>query len=172
VTRSRHRKQGRGRWLVAGAAALAVLVLVVAMAWADRGGGRDDDRAGSAADGAGDPAASVATPEADATGPSPATDDPTGGASAGEPAVTLEAGVTEAARLDAVPLSGTYRPGATLRVQVADDGTWSSYPLGIVVDDDGRFSTYVELGRTGRVRVRMVEPSTGVTSNEVEVTVS
>lgn len=178
MNRSRHRKQNRGRWLAAVAAALAVLVLVVAMAWADRDGDGDGSAAGGPA-----AAGSSAAPSDDSAAAqlrSPATTLPapqqesasSTATGADDQDLAVEAGATQARRLDAVPLTGSYRPGATLRVQLADsDGEWSSYPLSIVVDDEGHFSTFVELGRTGPNRLRMVEPATGVTSNEVVVTV-
>lgn len=178
MNRSRHRRQSRGRWLVAVAAALAVLVLVVAMAWADRDSGRDGSAAGgTAAAGSsampGDDSAAAQLRRPATSMPAPQQESASGSATgADDQDLAVEAGATQARRLDAVPLTGSYRPGATLRVQLADsDGEWSSYPLSIVVDDEGHFSTFVELGRTGPNRLRMVEPATGVTSNEVVVTV-
>lgn len=171
MTRSRHRKQGRARWLVALTAALAVLVLVVAMAWVDREGDPGNAVTG---DPAGDPAG---TPTAEPSEPAAATSG-TGsrGTSADTPVddiPTLEVPTTTTAgRLDAVPLTGSAPPGATLRVQVADEaGGWSSYPLSVVSGPTGRFTTYVELGRLGPNRLRILEPATGATSNEVTVTV-
>jgi hypothetical protein len=176
VSRSRHRRQSRGRWLVAVAAALAVLVLVVAMAWADRTPGRDGADAGGA-DGAGSAATTGEdTGAAQPTGsPTPANESAsrsgTGSAGPDGTQLWLQTGTSAAQRLDAVPLSGSYRPGATLHVQLEAGGSWSSFPLGVVVGEDGRFATYVELGGTGPNRLRMVEPATGTTSNEVVVTV-
>jgi hypothetical protein len=178
VSRSRHRRRSRGRWLVAVAAALAVLVLVVTMAWADR---NPDEGGGGASADASDGLGTALTSSEDTL-----TVDPTGSPAAGSDAssgsgtgskdqerteLVLQPGATEARRLDAVPLSGSYRPGATLRVQLEEDGTWSSFPLRIVVGEDGHFATYVELGGTGPNRLRMLEPATGATSDVVVVTV-
>ena len=63
-------------------------------------------------------------------------------------------------------ISGTYRGGADmfLRLQRWEAGRWLAFPLPTKTDKAGRFTSYVEFGRPGRYRLRMLDPDSGVTS--------
>jgi hypothetical protein len=75
--------------------------------------------------------------------------------------------------LEAVRLTGEYAgadAGTMLRVQLRyPERGWVSFPLPTAVDNAGRFTTYVEIGRRGDSRLRVIEPDSNVTSNPVEV---
>ena len=51
-----------------------------------------------------------------------------------------------------------------LRVELWEGGTWQAFPLPTKTDRTGRFTAYVELGRPGRYRLRVLDPDSGVTS--------
>jgi hypothetical protein len=74
-----------------------------------------------------------------------------------------------------VALTGRVRgivPGSSLVVQSSTGATsWTSFPLRPVVDDEGRFSTFVELGAAGIHRLRVLEPQSGAASRVVVVRV-
>jgi hypothetical protein len=69
---------------------------------------------------------------------------------------------------DTVPIQGSYvgaESGTSLHVQRQQDGSWLSFPLRAVTNEDGNFSTYVELG-PGRYRLRVADVQKGVVSEE------
>ena len=72
-----------------------------------------------------------------------------------------------------IDLTGTYQSGegAILQVQRFEDGTWSDFPVTMSVSG-GTFATYVQTGRTGENKFRVVDTDADVVSNEVTVTVS
>jgi len=49
-------------------------------------------------------------------------------------------------------------------VQRWEDGKWLAFPLPTKTDKSGQFTAYVELGQPGRYRLRLLDPSTGLTS--------
>ena len=67
---------------------------------------------------------------------------------------------------ETVRIRGSYRDGADtlLRVQRWEDGKWLAFPLPTKTDKSGQFTAYVELGQPGRYRLRLLDPSTGLTS--------
>ena len=67
---------------------------------------------------------------------------------------------------ETVRIRGSYRDGADtlLRVQRWEDGKWLAFPLPAKTDKSGQFTAYVELGQPGRYRLRLLDPSTGLTS--------
>jgi hypothetical protein len=72
---------------------------------------------------------------------------------------------------ESVPIEGTYvgvQTGTSLRVQRLLDGEWVSFPLPAVTDDEGSFSTVVQLG-AGRYRLRIADPESGAVSDEISV---
>lgn len=74
-----------------------------------------------------------------------------------------------------VPLRGRcpIKQGpVNLLVQWRERGSWETFPLRPRTDRDGHFTAYVELGRPGRYHLRVVNPSTGLASNVVRVTVN
>lgn len=75
--------------------------------------------------------------------------------------------VTASARpFETVRIRGSYRDGADtlLRVQRWEDGKWLAFPLPTKTDKSGQFTAYVELGQPGRYRLRILDPSAGLTS--------
>ncbi len=74
---------------------------------------------------------------------------------------------------DRVTLTGRYPDSgqATLQVQRRESGVWVDFPTSATVSA-GTFQTYVQLGRTGRNSLRVVDQATGRTSNAVDVFVS
>jgi hypothetical protein len=71
---------------------------------------------------------------------------------------------------DRVTLAGRYPDSgqATLQVQRREFGAWVDFPTSATVSA-GTFHTYVQLGRTGRNSLRVVDPGTGRISNTVDV---
>jgi hypothetical protein len=68
-----------------------------------------------------------------------------------------------------VPIQGTYRGGANtlLRVQRWEAGKWLTFPIPNKTDRSGQFTAYVELGQPGRYQLRLLDPTSGVTSRPV-----
>jgi hypothetical protein len=64
----------------------------------------------------------------------------------------------------AVRIQGTYRADTLLRVQRWEDGKWLAFPVPTKTDKSGRFTTYVQLDQPGQYRLRMLDPSSGMTS--------
>jgi hypothetical protein len=146
-TPPRHKRPAHHHWVIGFLASLAALVLVVSAVWL-----LTDQRGSEAADNA-TPSGSRASSGA-----------PSSTATA---EIELDAVVTHTSRMEAVPLTGRLdaAPGTVLRVQLREGPErWIDFPLPTVVDEAGRFRTYVELGRRGTNRVRVVEPRSGVTS--------
>lgn len=85
--------------------------------------------------------------------------------------INLSASPSSVGAFDRIYLTGSYRGGngATLQVQRLAGG-WADFPTTATVSG-GRFTTYVESGRSGRNRFRVVDESTGRTSNAVSVTI-
>jgi hypothetical protein len=154
---TRHKKKSRRGWPAGLVAVLAVLVITV-LAW-PRGDGRGE------APGSQEPSVGhhAATGSAN---PHPST--------RSTQEITLNVSTT-VNRLATVPVTGSYHaaePGTSLHVQLREeDGSWLSFPLPIAVDESGRYETYVELGRPGTNRLRVVDPASGTTSNVVTVDV-
>ena len=87
--------------------------------------------------------------------------------------IELRASASSAASYEQVTLSGSYPGGngTTLQVQRREGGSWAAFPTSATVDD-GTFRTYVASGQPGPNAFRVVDPSTGQTSNVVVFTVS
>jgi hypothetical protein len=90
--------------------------------------------------------------------------------------ITLSAGETQVAQMGRIDLTGTYPTGegAVLQVQRANgpgDNSWVDFPVTVSVSG-GQFSTYVQTGRSGPNRFRVVDTDTGKASNEVTITVT
>jgi hypothetical protein len=165
--------------------ALIGLVLIITLVWAGLGdqdsgtstSGEDPTAAGTdiatpTTPGEGDPEGSpTGDPEGTPTGDPEGT--PTGDPE--EPPTTPEEGSLQLESssysgqpFETVPIQGTYagaEPGTTLRVQRQQDGSWVSFPLRAVTDEDGNFSTYVELG-PGTYRLRVADVEKDVVSDE------
>lgn len=65
-----------------------------------------------------------------------------------------------------VRYQGTYLGGADtiLHVQRWDGAKWEAFPIPAKTDQSGQFTAFVELGKPGQYRLRVVDPGSGVTS--------
>lgn len=86
--------------------------------------------------------------------------------------ITLSSGQTSATAMQQVDLSGMYAggEGAILQVQRFASGSWVDFPVTASVRGQ-TFTTYVQTSQPGVNRFRVIDTDTGVTSNEVEVTI-
>lgn len=89
------------------------------------------------------------------------------------PAIRLTASPTVTGTYERIDLNGTYSaPDDTyLQVQRDEGGQWVDFPTNARVSSGGTFSTYVETGRNGPNRFRVVDPVTSETSNVVTITI-
>jgi len=141
------------QWLALGATVAAALLIGAWLFDASRDGGVT--------------AKSVST----ASGTSPTVRSPTSEPSdestdtGGEPTIQLEDVAGSARAYKPVRIEGVYRGGADtfVRVQRWEEGSWVFFRLPTRTDPSGRFTAYVGLG-TGRHRLRMVDPRSGVMS--------
>jgi hypothetical protein len=87
--------------------------------------------------------------------------------------IVLRASPTSAGTYERVNLTGVYRRGFDifLQVQRNEGGAWADFPTNATTESDGSFSTYVETGRPGPNRFRVLDPVTGIASNVVVVTI-
>ena len=91
------------------------------------------------------------------------------------PSLALEPVLLDAQPFETARLVGTYigsNGPATLRVQHHRRAGWVNFPLPVTTDPAGHFTAYVELGRPGIHRLRVVEPGTGTASPVVLLTIS
>lgn len=85
--------------------------------------------------------------------------------------IILRAQPQSVSTYERINLTGTYRGGNGVTLQVQRfEGGWVDFPTSATVSN-GTFSTYVETGRGGVNRFRMIDRSTGRTSEPVAVTV-
>ena len=86
--------------------------------------------------------------------------------SAEREAIQIKDVAASARPFETVRIRGSYPDGADtlLRVQRWEDGKWLAFPLPTKTDKSGQFTAYVELGQPGRYRLRLLDPSTGLTS--------
>jgi hypothetical protein len=86
-----------------------------------------------------------------------------------ESAIQLEDLHEPARPFQTVPIQGTYRGGANtfLRAQRWEAGKWRTFPISTKTDRLGQFTAYVELGQPGRYQLRLLDPTSGVTSKPV-----
>jgi hypothetical protein len=86
--------------------------------------------------------------------------------SAEREAIQVKDVAASARPFETVRIRGSYPDGADtlLRVQRWEDGKWLAFPLPTKTDKSGQFTAYVELGQPGRYRLRLLDPSTGLTS--------
>jgi hypothetical protein len=87
--------------------------------------------------------------------------------------IQLIANPAAAGTYERINLVGSYggTGSPTLQVQRLESGQWVDFPTTATVSS-GQFSTYIETGHTGVNRIRMVDPSTGQSSNVVAIHVS
>jgi hypothetical protein len=105
------------------------------------------------------------------------TNTPTGSTTTTSPPVQrtilLTANPPAAGTYERINLVGSYHGtgSPTLQVQRFEGGQWVDFPTTASVSG-GQFSTYIETGHTGVNRIRMLDPSTGQSSNVVEIHIS
>ena len=88
--------------------------------------------------------------------------------------IVLRTKTRAAEGLHPVKVTGRYPNGAEgtrLAVQWRYQGGWVTLPLPTAVLPTGRFSTYVQLGKEGQQRLRVVDKATGTVSNPVTLTI-
>jgi hypothetical protein len=91
------------------------------------------------------------------------------------PSIQLEVGDKSVAANEIVRLTGRYQhPNGRedLHVQVRRHGQWITFPLPAVTTGSGRFQSFVELAHRGANRIRVIDRTTGLTSNVATVNVS
>lgn len=86
--------------------------------------------------------------------------------------ITLQAGQTAVGSFDRIDLTGIYPggEGAILQVQRFEGGQWVDFNATIPVSNE-TFTTYVQSAQIGVNKFRVVDSSTGDTSNPVTVRV-
>jgi hypothetical protein len=89
--------------------------------------------------------------------------------------ITLTAAQTTVGQMGRIDLTGSYTTGegAVLQVQRATgpgDDSWVDFPVTVTVSG-GQFSTYVQTGRTGPNRFRVIDTDSDAVSNDVTITV-
>ncbi len=86
--------------------------------------------------------------------------------------ISLTSPQNQAAPMARIDLTGTYQQGegAILMVQRHENGSWSDFGVTMSVSG-GTFSTYVQTGRTGEQRFRVVDTDSGKASNVVRIQV-
>ncbi|HEY1133512.1 MAG TPA: hypothetical protein VGE77_02970 [Nocardioides sp.] len=89
-----------------------------------------------------------------------------------DPEITLQVSTTTAGPMERIDVSGIYTggDGAILTIQRFTDGSWNDIAANAAVSGE-LFSTYIALGRPGENRLRAVDTSSDLTSNEVTVTI-
>jgi hypothetical protein len=91
-----------------------------------------------------------------------------------ETGITLQAGQTQVGPMGRIDLTGNYPTGegAVLQVQRATGpgDSWVDFPVTATVSG-GTFSTYVQTGRSGPNRFRVIDTDTDQVSNEVTVNI-
>ena len=118
------------------------------------------------ADGAADPTAQASTAPASSAPPSAS---PASAHPASAPRIETAARVFFGRPHETIAIPGTYQgvsAAATLRIQLRVPGGWVDFPLPVVTQETGSFQAYVELGR-GEYRIRLVDPATGTTSEDL-----
>ena len=89
--------------------------------------------------------------------------------------ISLSAAQTQVGPMGRIDLTGNYPTGegAVLQVQRATGpgDSWVDFPVTATVSG-GQFSTYVQTGRTGPNRFRVIDTDSEAVSNDVTITVS
>lgn len=102
----------------------------------------------------------------------PTMSEPTATKSPKDGDISLQAVENEVGNFEHIDLTGVYPggEGAILQVQRFENGQWTDFEATIPVSNE-TFSTYIQTGVSGVNRFRVVDKSTGATSNEVHVKV-
>ncbi|GAB3017432.1 hypothetical protein GCM10011376_02280 [Nocardioides flavus (ex Wang et al. 2016)] len=87
-------------------------------------------------------------------------------------AISLSATQQSVSPMQQIDLTGTYQggEGAVLQVQRFENGAWSDFPVTMSVSG-GTFATYINTGRIGPNKFRVVDTDSEMISNEITVTV-
>jgi hypothetical protein len=86
--------------------------------------------------------------------------------------ISLSASQTSVEPMDQIDLTGVYPggEGAILQVQRFTSGSWQAFPVTVSVSDE-TFATYVQTSQSGVNRFRVTDTDSGLTSNEVKITI-
>lgn len=104
----------------------------------------------------------------------PGAGDDTGSGSPEAKTIQLEDSADPARPFQTVRIQGTYHGGADtfVKVQRWEGGKWLPFPLPAKTDQSGRFTAHVELGKPGRYRLRVLDPTSRVTSKPFVLVIS
>lgn len=160
----RHGKRARG--LVALAAALVAVTAPVAIWLADEPPSSGASAATTQSATAGEPSSEAEPSRIPGLAPTSAADATVAPGPAGDATIQLTDPVDSAKPFQTVLIQGRYRGGAEtfLRVQRWEKGSWLAFPIPTKTDRSGQFTAYVELGRPGRYRLRVLDPDSGTKS--------
>jgi hypothetical protein len=81
--------------------------------------------------------------------------------------IALDSRTDFARPFETVGIAGTYRgvdAPTTLRVQMRSGAGWKEFPLPVTTAPSGTFRAYVELGKPGKYRLRILDPATNTAS--------
>ncbi len=80
----------------------------------------------------------------------------------------MEKPASPAKPFQTVRIDGTYRGGADTFVEVQrwERHRWLAFPFGAKTDHSGQFTAYVDLGRPGLYWLRVVDPDSGLKSQQ------
>jgi hypothetical protein len=86
--------------------------------------------------------------------------------------ISLSASQTSVEPMDQIDLTGVYPggEGAILQVERFTSGSWQAFPVTVSVSDE-TFATYVQTSQSGVNRFRVTDTDSGLTSNEVKITI-
>ncbi|WP_341925555.1 hypothetical protein [Nocardioides psychrotolerans] len=89
-----------------------------------------------------------------------------------ESGISLQSGQTAVGAMERIDLTGVYPggEGAILQVQQFENGAWGDFPVTALVTNE-TFSTYIQTGKPGENRFRVVDTDNDEISNEVTVTI-
>jgi hypothetical protein len=88
--------------------------------------------------------------------------------------LTLTVSPTSVRSFERINLTGSYagHDGAGLQVQRSlGDGPWADFPVNPTTVSGGTYATYIQTSMLGENHLRMVDKTTGKTSNIVTVTI-
>lgn len=86
--------------------------------------------------------------------------------------ISLSAGQTSVSPMGRIDLTGVYPEGegAVVQVQIFEGG-WTDFAGVDAIVTNQTFATWIQTGRVGEQRFRVVDTETGAASNQVKVTV-
>jgi hypothetical protein len=128
---------------------------------------------------AGEPSSSEPPPSGPPVSESPPSEPPTTtpsvntSSSSAANSIEIEDWTRSVKSFQAVQVRGIYHggPNTFVYAQRLEEGKWLSFPLPTKTDGDGRFTLYGALDRPGGYWFRVIEPSSGLTSQQFAVMV-